>query len=341
MSSGRTNCVINLGKEEQSKSITITSNGTTTIIPDEGKVLNSVSINTKVPVKQEQVKSITITTNGTNTLTPDSGKLFSKVDITTAVPIPETQTKSVNITTNGTTTITPDSGKVLSSVEVTTNISGTNTLKKLLDSTKSTDALFIGYDGNSVEDLIKFDDTENVITMDSMFASCANLTTIPALNTTKVTVMSYMFAECNNLTTIPTLNVSNVTNMASMFYSCSSLTTIPLLDTSKIINMNNMFAECINLTTIPALDISNVDSKDSLVDIFAGCSNLKSILMTGMKVSFNISASTKFEQADLVTILNNLATVTTTQTLTMGATNLAKLTDADKKIATDKGWTLA
>ena len=63
--------------------------------------------------------------------------------------------------------------------------------------------------------------------------------------------------------------------------------------------------------------------------------------MTGMKVSFDISASTKFTEAALVEILNNLATVTTTTTLKMGATNLAKLTDADKKIATDKGWTLA
>ena len=63
--------------------------------------------------------------------------------------------------------------------------------------------------------------------------------------------------------------------------------------------------------------------------------------MTGMKANFDISASTNFEESDLVTILNNLATVTTTQTLKMGATNLAKLTDEDKAIATNKGWTLA
>ena len=40
-------------------------------------------------------------------------------------------------------------------------------------------------------------------------------------------------------------------------------------------------------------------------------------------------------------IINGLQTVTTTQKLTLGETNLAKLTDAEKKIATDKGWTLA
>ena len=77
------------------------------------------------------------------------------------------------------------------------------------------------------------------------------------------------------------------------------------------------------------------------LQMFYGCSNLETIHMHGMKVSFNISASTKFTREALVEILNNLATVTTSPTLTMGSTNLAKLTDADKSIATGKGWKLA
>ena len=35
------------------------------------------------------------------------------------------------------------------------------------------------------------------------------------------------------------------------------------------------------------------------------------------------------------------ATVTSTKTLYLGSTNLSKLTDEDKAIATNKGWTLA
>lgn len=99
-----------------------------------------------------------------------------------------------------------------------------------------------------------------------------------------------------------------------------------------------MFRDCSSLTTIPQLDVSNVTNMSNM---FYMCSSLKSILMTGMKVSFFISSSTKFEESDLVTILNNLATVTSTQKLTMGSTNLAKLTDEEKAIATNKGWTLA
>ena len=43
----------------------------------------------------------------------------------------------------------------------------------------------------------------------------------------------------------------------------------------------------------------------------------------------------------LLWYLNSLAKIATTKTLPIGSTNLAKLTDEDKKIATDKGWTLA
>ena len=150
----------------------------------------------------------------------------------------------------------------------------------------------------------------------------------------------YLFYRYNG-TTINGLitynDTSNVANMAYMFYNCSSLTTIPQLDTSKVVNLSHMFSNCSSLTTIPQLDTS----KTTMYGMFSQCSNLKSILMTGMKVNFDISASTKFETSDLVTILNNLATVTSTKTLTMGATNLAKLTDEEKAIATNKGWTLA
>ena len=84
----------------------------------------------------------------------------------------------------------------------------------------------------------------------------------------------------------------------------------------------------------------NVSKVTEIYGMFDYCSNIETIHMHGMKASFNISASTKFTREALVEILNNLATVTTSPTLTMGSRNLAKLTDADKAIATGKGWTL-
>lgn len=176
------------------------------------------------------------------------------------------------------------------STEILNIPSGENTLKNLLDATKSCRYLFENYQGTSVDDLIQPNDTENV------------------------------------------------TNMSSMFYNSRRLTSIPQLNTSNVKKMDGTFSYCSSLETIPQLDVSNVTSA---INMFFQCSYLKSILMTGMKVSFDIHWSTRFETDGLVTILNNLATVTTPQTLTMGATNLAKLTDEEKAIATNKGWTLA
>ena len=153
-----------------------------------------------------------------------------------------------------------------------------------------------------------------------------------------------MFYGCSSLTTIPLIDTSKVTGyageggMMNMFYNCSSLITIPLLNTSNVVYMDDMFRGCSSLISIPALDVSNASFGNYM---FLGCTNLEEIHMTGMKSNFSIFSSTKFTESALVEILNNLATVTSTKTLTMGSTNLAKLTDEEKAIATNKGWTLA
>lgn len=72
--------------ETQEKTIDVAANGTTVVIPDSGKLLSKVTVNTSVPSKPEQTKSIMITSNGTTTVMPDDGKTLSSVSITTNVP---------------------------------------------------------------------------------------------------------------------------------------------------------------------------------------------------------------------------------------------------------------
>lgn len=241
----------------------------------------------------------------------------------------------LTITENGTYTA-PEGVNGYNPVEV--NVSNdSDMLQQRVNYNNTCDFLFYNYSGNNVDYIANLD-TSNVTSMYGMFASCTKLITIPELDTSNVTDLREMFLNCNKLTTIPALDTGKATTMYRMFKGCKSLTTIPVLDAGNVTNMNEMFSYCPALKTVPALDASNVTSINS---IFGNCTSLKSILMTGIKLSFSISSSTQFEQSDLVTILNNLATVTTTQTLTMGATNLAKLTDEDKTIATNKGWTLA
>lgn len=100
-----------------------------------------------------------------------------------------------------------------------------------------------------------------------------------------------------------------------MFYNCYSLKIIPSYDILKVTNANNMFV---------------------------GCGNLESIHIININANLNISESPKLSREALLEIIGNLKEQTSgSKKLTMGATNLAKLTDEDKAIATNKGWTLA
>ena len=189
-------------------------------------------------------------------------------------------------------------------------------LKRLLDATKSAGGLFVGCNGTSVNDLIKYDDTSNVTDMYSMFENCGSLTSIPLFDTNNVTSMSRMFYNCPNLTTIPLLTTSKVTNMSSMFDGCNNLTTIPSLNTSNVTNMNYMFDYCSNLIKISMLNIGT---------------------------DLDVHYCTKMGREALLEVLGNLKDLTgqASKRLTLGSTLLTKLTDDDKAIATNKNWTLA
>lgn len=104
----------------------------------------------------------------------------------------------------------------------------TNTLKTLLDATKSASYLFANYSGTNIDGLISYSDTENVTNMYGMFQNCRNLTTISQLDTSNVTNMYNICYQCTNLTTIPQLNTNKVNYMGGMFQDCHKLTTIDI-----------------------------------------------------------------------------------------------------------------
>ena len=219
-------------------------------------------------------------------------------------------------------------------------------------------------------------DTSEVTNMSNMFWGCKSLPTIPPLNTSKVTDMSEMFYSCNSLRAIPQLDTSNVTNMYNMFNGCKSLQTIPQLDTSKVTDMSEMFCSCNSLQAIPPLNTSKVTNMSYM---FQGCTVLQTIPqldtsgVTGISymlgtspittltdlggfknlgMAYNLSApssyfldgASKLTHDSLMNVINDLydrksAGYTTLQ-ISFGSTNLAKLTDEEKAIAINKGWTL-
>lgn len=64
--------------------------------------------------------------------------------------------------------------------------------------------------------------------------------------------------------------------------------------------------------------------------------------LTNLKIDLDLSRCSNLTHDSLMNVINEAADVTSSpKTLTLGTTNLNKLTDDEKAIATNKGWTLA
>ena len=96
------------------------------------------------------------------------------------------------------------------------------------------------------------------------------------------------------------------------------------------------------MNTLPILLTLEVSIVTNLSSFVNNCSQLNSFYAPkNINVSLsNFTASTLLTSEHLMSIINNLNPVSSTQTLTIGATNLVKLTSDEIKIATDKGWTI-
>lgn len=90
---------ISTAPDTQDKAVTITENGTTSIVPDEGKVLSKVDVTVNVPVTPTQEKTVPLSmADGDQVVTPDEGKVLTKVTVQKPSTLtPENVKKDVNI----------------------------------------------------------------------------------------------------------------------------------------------------------------------------------------------------------------------------------------------------
>ena len=100
------------------------------------------------------------------------------------------------------------------------------------------------------------------------------------------------------------------------------------------------FLQCWNLTHLELGDVETIG-----FNCFYACSALETVnLGTNFNCNgLNLSVSTKYSVDTLVGVLNSLKDRTgeTAYSLVLGATNLNKLTDEQKSIATNKNWVLS
>ena len=157
----------------------------------------------------------------------------------------------------------------------------------------------------------------------------------------------YMFTECADLTsfTIPMPELTDGSNMFSRgtLPGYNSLKTLNL-DAPKLVTTTNMFGDCIRLTDV-TLNIPSYTSQESSINpIFSKCSGITNLTVNGeLRAGLYLSASTNLTTDSLMSVINALVDLTeeNSKTLTLGATNLAKLSDEQKAIATNKNWILA
>lgn len=137
------------------------------------------------------------------------------------------------------------------------------------------------------------------------------------------------------------LDTSNATSLLQMFQS-SRIKYLPTIDASKSTNNSYAFS-CNYLISIEKLILSETTNYSTAM---FNCSTLEHLIVDGIidRNGFNVSTCKKLSHESLMSIINILkdySGTSETRTCTLGATNLAKLTDAEKAIATEKGWTLA
>lgn len=238
---------------------------------------------------------------------------------------------------------------------------------KYSDTSNGTDFSYMFPDCSNLTSIPQFD-TSNGTDFSNMFRYCSSLTSIPMLDTSNGTNFSGMFRYCSSLTNIPELDTSNGTDFSYMFGNCSSLTSIPELDLSKTTTISDMFrgsgtiSKALNIEGLNTINVTDFSyafygsyvvrigkinlSKATKVTGFINQNYLEEFYVEGeIAISgLSLSSCQKLTHDSLMSIINALADKTSasgTWKVTLGSTNLAKLTADEIAIAEGKGWTLA
>lgn len=167
-------------------------------------------------------------------------------------------------------------------------------------------------------------------------------------DTSSATNMGWMF-NGNNLKSldVSNFNTSKVTNMFAMFSGSQSLTRLDVsnFDTSNVLDFGRTFAHWSGVNkelNISGLNLSKCTSMDGTFLSTA----FKVIRCDGLRLpnidmsNIGLDYSNELTVDSIVGLLNALPQSDKGYSFQIGSTNIAKLSDEQKAIATNKGWTL-
>ena len=192
-------------------------------------------------------------------------------------------------------------------------------------------------------------DVSKVTTFYALFDDSRKVNTIDVSkwDTISATNMEWMFCRINvTHLDVSNFDTSNVTNMHAMFIGNSSLIQLDVsnFDTSNVLNINTMFAyfDVCEELNINGLNLARCTSMNNTFSY----SNFKVIRCDGLKFpdidmsKIGLNYSTALTVDNIVGLLNALPQSNKGFSFQIGSNNIAKLSDEQKAIATDKGWTL-
>ena len=193
-------------------------------------------------------------------------------------------------------------------------------------------------------------DVSHVTNFYAMFDGSTKIGTIDVSkwDTSSATDMGWMF-NGNNLKhlDVSNFNTRKVTNMYMMFSRCRSLTKLDIsnFNTSNVLNFGGVFSywsnvcEDLNISGLNLTKVTNIDNAFSNT-------NCKVIRCDGLRLpnidmsTIGLHTSTELTVDSIVGLLNALPQSDKGYSFQIGDVNITKLTDEQKAIATNKGWTL-
>lgn len=149
------------------------------------------------------------------------------------------------------------------------------------------------------------------------------------------------FFDGTGVRVLPHMDTSAVKDWGGLFCNCRSLEEFPdYLDTSSCDTLWDTFYGCSSLSRVAEIDCTNLKIWNT---VFNGCTAVTDMGgFRNISISMDVSPCSNLTVDSLMNIINKAADVTSApKTMTLGAANLAKLSDEQKAIATNKGWTLA
>ena len=263
----------------------------------------------------------------------------------------------------------PETIKTDNGTGFTSMFNGCSSLKEIpktikTDNGTSIDGMFTYC--SSLREIPETIKTDKCSSLSQVFNSCYSLVTIPeSIKTSHITKFSMTFNECHSLRELPKdFNTDSATSFSTMFSGCTALKEIPYLNISKAgaydfssaLPSKGNLVKLKNFILNPSLSYPSLPDSSYLTDLSIDISGCKQSQLTTMPnnlysltnfeslgsidVAMNFSKCPYLTHASLMSILNSLSDVTCTLKLTLGAINLAKLTEEEIAIGTSKGWSI-